>query len=59
MELELEQLRAETEATKAETRAADNEAIAELVRSGAEAKQHNEQRVQSMASAEIHRQKNT
>ena len=56
MRLELEQLKAETEATKAEARATNAEAISELARSGSEAKDHDAERVQNMAMAEINRQ---
>ncbi len=59
MRLEHEQLKAETEAIKAETRAANDDAISDLARSGSEAMQHDDERVQHMARAAIHRQKKT
>ena len=59
MRLELEQMKAETEAIKAEARAADDDAISELARSGSKAKQRDDQRVQHMARAAIHRPKKT
>ncbi len=57
--LELEQLKAETEVIKAEARSANDDAISELARSGSEAKQSDDERVQHMARAAIHRQKKT
>jgi hypothetical protein len=59
MRLEHEQLKAETEAIKAEARKANGEAVSELARSGSEALQRDDERVQHMARAEIQRQKKT
>ena len=59
MRLELEQMKAETEAIKAEARKANGEAVSELAQSGSEAKQHDDERIQKLARATIHRQKKT
>ena len=59
MRLEHEQLKAETEAIKAEARKANGEAVSELARSRSQAKHRDDERVQHMARAAIHRQKKT
>ncbi len=59
MRLKLEQIKAETEAIKSKARADDDEAISILARSSAEAKRRNEDRIQQLAQAEIHRRKKT
>ena len=53
MRLELEHIKAETEAIKTKAHADDDDAILELARSGAEKKRRDKQKVQRLARAEI------